>query len=105
LVAYLALHKLFVEQNRPVPRFLVLDQPTQAFYPPDTPPDEAVLGDSDREAVEAIFLLLHEVASELAPELQVIVMDHATLDKQWFQDAIVEEWRGGKRLIPASWYA
>jgi hypothetical protein len=105
LVAYLALHKLFVEQNRPVPRFLVLDQPTQAFYPPDTPPDEAALGDSDREAVEAIFLLLHEVASELAPELQVIVMDHASLDKQWFQDAIVEEWRGGERLIPASWYA
>jgi len=35
LVAHLALHKYFREQGRPVPGFLFLDQPTQAFFPPD----------------------------------------------------------------------
>jgi len=32
LVAHLALHRFFVKHNRPVPNFLMLDQPTQAFY-------------------------------------------------------------------------
>lgn len=33
LLAHLALHKWFVEKGRPVPRFLILDQPTQVYYP------------------------------------------------------------------------
>jgi len=35
LIAHLGLHKHFVERDRPVPRFLILDQPTQAYFPPD----------------------------------------------------------------------
>ena len=38
LVAHLALHKFFVDQHRPTPRFLVLDQITQAFFPPEAHP-------------------------------------------------------------------
>lgn len=34
LVAHLALHRWLTEHDRPVPRFLVLDQPTQVYYPP-----------------------------------------------------------------------
>ena len=33
LVTHLALHRYFVRNNRPVPRLLMLDQPTQAYYP------------------------------------------------------------------------
>ena len=33
LVAHLALHRYFTRQSRPVPRFLMLDQLTQAYYP------------------------------------------------------------------------
>lgn len=33
LVTHLALQRYFVRQERPVPRFLMLDQPTQAYYP------------------------------------------------------------------------
>jgi hypothetical protein len=33
LVAHLALQHWFVTHDRPVPRFLMLDQPTQAFFP------------------------------------------------------------------------
>jgi energy-coupling factor transporter ATP-binding protein EcfA2 len=105
LVAHLALHKFFREKGRPVPRFVVFDQPTQAFYPPERPRPDTLddLEDADREAVARMFELLHDVAGMCAPTLQIIVTDHAHLDADWFQDAIVEEWRGGLKLIPSDW--
>jgi energy-coupling factor transporter ATP-binding protein EcfA2 len=105
LVAYLALHKLFVDKNRPVPRFVILDQPTQAFYPPEALEADRLEGgtDADRAAVRRMLELLQDVAQELAPELQIIVTDHANLDETWFQGAITEEWRGGRKLIPSDW--
>jgi hypothetical protein len=105
LVAYLSLHALFVERERPVPRFLVVDQPSQAFYPSDASPsaDLEGLADADREAVRGIFRLLYDVAERLSPNLQVIVTDHAHLTDSWFQDSIVEEWRDGNSLVPADW--
>jgi Protein of unknown function (DUF3732) len=33
LSTHLALHRFLALQDRPVPRFLMLDQPTQAHYP------------------------------------------------------------------------
>lgn len=35
LASVLSLQQHFVEENRPVPSFLILDQPTQAFFPSD----------------------------------------------------------------------
>lgn len=106
LVAHLALHKWFVLRDRPVPHFLMLDQPTQAFYPPDVS-DVATeeLSDDDRQSVEAMFALMRDLVEQLSPGLQVIVMDHANLPELWFQDAVVEEWRGGAKLVPEQWLA
>jgi len=36
LVTHLALHNWFFKKQRPVPQFLFLDQPSQAYFPPDT---------------------------------------------------------------------
>jgi hypothetical protein len=47
--------------------------------------------------------LIADAAAELAPHLQIIIMDHADLKQEWFQDRIVERWRGGKKLVPLSW--
>ena len=104
LVAHLALHKWFTQHDRPVPRFLMIDQPTQAFYPPDVS-DVATedLSDDDRESVEAMFGLISDLVRQLAPGLQVIVTDHANLVAPWFQDAVVEEWRAGNKLVPMHW--
>ncbi|HBI36009.1 MAG: hypothetical protein A2015_06170 [Spirochaetes bacterium GWF1_31_7] len=33
LLSHLTLHKYFIENNRPVPNFIILDQPTQVHYP------------------------------------------------------------------------
>jgi hypothetical protein len=105
VLAHLALHKWFRQKNRPVPAFIIFDQPSQAHYPPDRDAEGSldVLTDEDQTAVFQIFKLIADAATELAPDLQIIVMDHADLKQDWFQDAVVERWRGGRKLVPVSW--
>ncbi|WP_418004133.1 DUF3732 domain-containing protein [Mycobacterium sp. PDNC021] len=50
-----------------VPRFLMIDQPTQAFYPSDIAKKNAgAVNDADREAVLAMFTAMREVIDLLA---------------------------------------
>jgi hypothetical protein len=103
LITHLALHRWFVTQARPVPRFIIFDQPTQPFYPDEvrTAADEDI-SDEDQTRVHEFFTLLRDVATELE-ELQIIVPDHANLPDDWFQRALVENWRKGKALVPQDW--
>ncbi|MCA0308858.1 MAG: DUF3732 domain-containing protein [Actinobacteria bacterium] len=104
LIAHLAMHAFFVDRDRPVPRVLFLDQPTQAYFPGEASKDlEVPVRDTDREAVVRMFSLLKEVADALAPNFQIIVCDHANLHEDWFQESVRENWRDGQRLIPSSW--
>jgi hypothetical protein len=109
VVTLLALHRYFVEHRRPVPRMLVLDQPTQAFFPSNkrNDPDRnlADLRDEDREHVDRIFALLQATVDDLDGQMQIIVMDHAELDEPWFVEAVGENnWRGGRGLVPSDWF-
>lgn len=105
LVAHMALHRYFVRHRRPVPRFLMLDQPTQAYYPSDMEQEEGVPdSQDDREAVRRMFALMRDFCLELAPNFQIIVCDHANLPDDWFQAAVRHNWRGGEKLIPAAWF-
>src|SRR6185312_4007174 len=81
VLAHLALHKWFRQKGRPVPGFIVFDQPSQAHYPPDRDAEGSldVLKDEDQAAVWQLFRLVSNAAVELAPKLQVIVLDHADL--------------------------
>jgi hypothetical protein len=107
LLIHFALHKHFVKANRPVPRFLILDQPSQAYYPPDR--DAELKGklatSSDETAVRQIYDFILLATKELAPQFQVIITDHAKLNYPDFTDCITEEWRNGLKLIPESWYS
>ena len=105
VVTHLGLHKLFVERKRPVPGLLMLDQPTQVYFPPEPTEDKSVdeLEDEDRQAVRRLFTLIFEVVEKLAGGLQVIITDHADLGDGWFQEAVVEKWRGGNKLVPNGW--
>jgi uncharacterized protein DUF3732 len=106
LVAHLALHRYFTRHERPVPRFLMLDQPSQAYYPSDMEQEEGVPdSQDDREAVRRMFELMRDVCAELAPSFQIIVCDHANLSEDWFQAAVRHNWRGGEKLIPREWQA
>lgn len=108
IATHLALHQFFVTRNRPVPRFLILDQPTQAHYPADDDNDEGQpVDDADRVAVRAMFRLMYDFVVEAAPNFQIIVCDHADLPEDWFQDSVRQRWREGRSdipaLIPVSW--
>ncbi|MFD6139091.1 DUF3732 domain-containing protein [Promicromonospora sp. NPDC060271] len=104
VAAHLALHHYFVEQQRPVPRFLMLDQPSQAHFQSEQLPDSGWDGvDKDREAVRNMFQLFHQFAMEFAPRFQLIVVDHALYTDTWFADSVVHNWRGDEHLIPLDW--
>ena len=104
VAAHLSLHRLFQRRGRPVPGFLMLDQPSQAHYPPERDQDGKIDGleDEDQAAVHQLFALLHRYCSDL-PDMQVIVTDHVELLDDWFRNAIVQRWRDGIALVPASW--
>jgi len=105
LIAHLVLHLWFTERDRPVPRFLFLDQPSQVYFPAEKEIDGKFLNvaDEDRLAVSRMFRLIFDVVEQLSPKFQVIVTEHADLDEPRYQDAIVERWRGGKKLVPDDW--
>jgi hypothetical protein len=105
LIAHLALHQHFTLGERPVPRFLFLDQPTQVYYPPEQDVDGSIEGlrDEDQIAVRRIFSLLFSFAEALAPQFQIIITDHADLKEAQFRDAVVQRWRGEEKLIPLAW--
>jgi hypothetical protein len=105
VAAHLSLHKLFRRRSRPVPGVLMLDQPSQAHYPPERDQDGRIdgLADEDQEAVHQLFKLLYRYSMELQPSMQIIVTDHVELLDNWFRESIAERWRDGSALVPRSW--
>lgn len=114
LIALLALHKHFVENNRPVPGFIIIDQPSQVYFP-STAAYKQLDGtkkefgdlqsdDADISAVGRMFKTLYDLVAELAPDFQIIVTEHANLPESWYQESLVEPpWREGRALIPQEW--
>ena len=105
LIAHLALHDWFVRKDRPVPRFLFLDQPSQVYFPAEQEKGVNLVDaeDEDRLAVVRIFTLVRNIVEELSPRMQVIITEHADINEPWYQDAIVERWRNGAALVPREW--
>lgn len=110
LSALLALHLFAARNNRPIPRFLLIDQPTQVYFPSEKIYQEAdgsvqkTEADADLAAVRRLFLLLLKFTQVDVPGFQLIVTEHANLRDQWFQDALVEQpWTKPPSLVPESW--
>lgn len=110
LSALLALH-LFATNNKcPIPQFLLIDQPTQVYFPSEKVYKEAdgtvqkTETDADLAAVRRLFELLLNFTKEEVPGFQLIVTEHANLRDQWFQDCLVEQpWTKPPSLVPESW--
>src|SRR5258708_5594115 len=100
----MALHKLFRARRRPVPAFLMVDQPSQAHYPPDSDVG-AVTGmqGEDHQAVARLYRTLYDFVGELNASMQVIVTDHVELLQPWFRESIRERWRDGIKFVPTDW--
>lgn len=105
VLTHLSLHWWLRRRHRPVPAFLVFDQPTQAYYPSDVVDGDLdqIERDEDRKAVQALFELMKNAYEDIERPFQLIVLDHAHLRDEWFETAIVEEWRGNRALIPEDW--
>ena len=82
----------------------MLDQPSQAHYPPDRDVGE-ITGreDEDQAAVARLYRLLFDYCDTQVPQMQVIVTDRVDLLQEWFRQATVERWRDGIKLVPMSW--
>ena len=103
VAAHLGLHRLFLARNRPVPGFLVLDQPSQAHYPADVEEGAAQPSDEDRAAVINLFKRLYDFNLAHSGRFQIIVVDHVDFKEEWFAAAVSARWRKGVKLIPQSW--
>jgi hypothetical protein len=112
LAALLSLHRFAATYGHPVPRFLLIDQPSQVYFPSDAS-YEAAGGsveqtegqrDADLEAVRRLFEMLLKFATQDAPGFQIIVTEHANLRDDWFQKALVEApWTKPPALVPDDW--
>lgn len=110
LAALLALHRFAANNHQPLPRFLLIDQPTQVYFPSETVYAEAggsiekTEKDADLEAVRRLFELLYRFGEVDAPGFQIIVTEHANLRDDWFQSALVEPpWAKPPALVPDDW--
>lgn len=106
----LALHEHFISlSSSPVPRFLVIDQPSQVYFPEAWPSlEDAPEGKSaDIEGVHRIFAALSKFLDALAEPFQIIVTEHAGAITWHGLDNIhiVANWREGHDdfLIPKTW--
>lgn len=111
IITLLALHKHFIDQNRPVPGFIVLDQPTQVYFPSidiykslDGTTESLLEIDADLNSVKRLFDLFFNICEKSNGNMQIIVTEHANLKDERFQKSLVESpWRMGQALIPESW--
>ena len=110
LSALLALHFFAAKNNCPIPRFLLIDQPTQVYFPSEQIYRDAdgsvqkTEADADLNAVRRLFELLLKFTQEDAPGFQLIVTEHANLRDRWFQEALVEQpWTKPPALVPEDW--
>jgi chaperonin cofactor prefoldin len=113
LSALLALHQFAAKNGRPIPRFLMIDQPTQVYFPSedvykatDGSVQRTEEADADLVAVRRLFELLLEFTEKVVPGFQIIVTEHANLKEDWFQEALVEQpWTKPPALVPEDWSA
>ena len=106
----LALHEHFLGlSNSHIPRFLVIDQPSQVYFPEAWPAlDDAPGGKSaDIEGVHRIFSALSKFLESLPDSFQIIVSEHAgAITWQGLGNIhVVANWREGHDdfLIPKAW--
>jgi len=110
LAAHLALHQFAFSNERPIPSFLFIDQPTQVYFPSEDVYKsvggsiERTEEDSDLSSVRKLFKFLWKFTNKYAPGFQIIITEHANLKDGWFQEAIIEEpWRKPPSLVPEEW--
>ncbi|MDB6122911.1 MAG: hypothetical protein JWQ71_1904 [Pedosphaera sp.] len=116
IACLLALHEHFLEvadsSTSPVPQFIFIDQPSQAFFPERMSVERNLTNETEPEPdsddikrVQRIFRALSEAVSRTNKRLQIIVIEHVG-EAYWSgipNVHVVERWRGSDALIPPHW--
>jgi hypothetical protein len=101
LIALFAIHNFFHMNNRPVPGFIFLDQPSQVFFQPETNNSQV-----DNQELRKIYQFIFERIKAINPKMQAIIVDHADINEEYFQKSVVEKWWDDEsKLIPVTWYS
>jgi hypothetical protein len=112
LAALFALHSHFRAEARPVPGLLILDQPSQVYFPSrqeyerlrGTVEDTVTNMGGDLQLVRGLFATLFAAADAIGEKFQILVLEHANLDEASFQAALVESPWYEEGLVPNDWY-
>lgn len=109
LASSLGFQKYFIENSSFVFNFLILDQPSQVYFPSaifnkDTQTYVFEEG-GDIKNVREMFELMNRAINDNNHELQILVMDHAGANAwQGFENSYeVEYWTSENALIPNDW--
>jgi len=116
LAAMLSLHEIFLElEKSSVPPFLMIDQPSQAYFPDVWPEDDIDENgpapkrprSADIDGVRRIFKAMELAVERTKHALQIIVVDHAG-EITWRDIKFINfigNWRTGidDFLIPKAW--
>ena len=115
IAGLLALHEHFINlTHNLVPRFLVIDQPSQVYFPDAWPSIEhppkgetEIRGSADIDGVRRIFNAISHFLDEVSGQFQVIVTEHAgSITWDGIPNVhLVGNWRRGhdEFLIPSDW--
>ena len=109
LITLFAFHKHFIKHKRPVPNFLVLDQPTQVYFPEDDKDNNYIetgipTKNEDRQSVINLFNYLFNFVEQFNGSFQMIITAHANIKTDArFQKYVNEVWRDNVALVPYEW--
>ena len=106
VIIHLVLHEYFATHGCPVPNFLFLDQPAQAYSSYNNAISE---NSTDKPEPNTEYKKLIELITSVinqTPQFQVILTEQVDYgpEQTWYDDHVVENWKkSGKRLIPEEW--
>lgn len=102
----LALHQYFNNFNCCIPKFLILDQPSQVYFP-QLGKDQFLLEsiqNNDVESVKNLFKFLIHFTKNEVKDFQIVMTEHAFFDEDWFKDSMIEPfWTQSNALVPENW--
>ncbi|HVL48149.1 MAG TPA: DUF3732 domain-containing protein [Candidatus Thermoplasmatota archaeon] len=105
VISVVGLHTYFREHDSPVPALIMIDQPSQAWFPPEVEwSPENPREDAETRPITKIVDVLAEFA-EAPKGPQIIILEHAELKAESFKRNVLDRWTGAKGLLPSEWLA
>jgi hypothetical protein len=105
LAAIFTMQSYFVSNSRPVPQFLILDQPSQVYFSNhtriDSKSESDQIVDGERACIEEVYRFILNQVNQIGG-LQLIVLDHAQFD-DIDEFTPLEQWWEEDGLIPNDW--